>query len=53
MTRRVVLTVLAFSLVAGAIAYGVIRDARESRLVALVAEVDAAERTLAYEERAR
>ena len=49
MKRRVVLTVLAFSLVAGAIAYGVLEDAREARLVALVEAVGEAERTLAYE----
>ena len=49
MKSRSIFTVLTFSLVAGAIAYGVLEDAREARLTALVAEVVEAERTLAYD----
>lgn len=48
MKRGTALWALAFALGAGTIAWGILADARASRLGALLARIDAAERTLTY-----
>jgi hypothetical protein len=46
--RKLALTVLAFAAMSGAIAWGVLADARETRLLALLSEIEAAETGVAY-----
>lgn len=46
--RKLGLTVLAFAAMSGAIAWGVLADARETRLLALLAEIEGAEAGVAY-----
>jgi hypothetical protein len=46
--RRIGLVVLAFGAMSGAIAWGVLADARETRLLALLSEIEGAETGVAY-----